>query len=255
MIKKIITKFKLYYLQYFFYRGLNRYYNNSGIKMDISTVENFIRAKNLKTKEPATVEWIESFEKDSVFYDIGANVGVFSLYAANRVKNILAFEPHFMNYDILNKNIYINQFSNVKAYCLAFSDKTEVGSFEHLKFSAGSSTSQFNRTIDDKGKTFTSKFSQGMISLPIDKFVALSGEEYFPNYIKIDVDGLEEKIIEGMKGIVNDSRLQSVLIEITDISAQKESVNTIRDFFLERGFNLKLKEATSSTAANYIFIR
>ena len=37
------------------------------------------RAETFKTKEPETIEWIDSFKKNSVFWDIGANVGIYSL--------------------------------------------------------------------------------------------------------------------------------------------------------------------------------
>lgn len=43
------------------------------------------RAQTLLTKEPDTIEWIDTFQKDDVLWDIGANVGVYSLYAATSV--------------------------------------------------------------------------------------------------------------------------------------------------------------------------
>ena len=42
------------------------------------------RAKTFSTKEPETLDWIDSFEKNSVFWDVGANIGLYSLYAAKK---------------------------------------------------------------------------------------------------------------------------------------------------------------------------
>ena len=52
------------------------------IKFSIKNNSTFYRARTLFTKEPETIDWIRKFKKNSVFYDIGANVGVFSLFAA-----------------------------------------------------------------------------------------------------------------------------------------------------------------------------
>jgi hypothetical protein len=68
------------------------------------------RAENLLTREPETIEWIDGFEEDSVLWDIGANIGIFSLYANLRHGiSVLAFEPAAPNYYVLNKNIEINR--------------------------------------------------------------------------------------------------------------------------------------------------
>ena len=67
------------------------------------------RAKTLLTKEPETIEWINGFNKTDIFWDIGANVGVYSLYAALRGLSVLAFEPSPSNYYLLSRNIEINK--------------------------------------------------------------------------------------------------------------------------------------------------
>ena len=43
---------------------------------------NYFRATTFETKEPETLEWIDTIPKNSVLWDIGANVGLYSLYAA-----------------------------------------------------------------------------------------------------------------------------------------------------------------------------
>src|SRR5437588_843342 len=52
------------------------------------------RASTVMTKEPDMIHWIDGFSNDAVLWDIGANVGVFSLYAGFRRRcTVLAFEP------------------------------------------------------------------------------------------------------------------------------------------------------------------
>jgi len=75
-------------------------------------------------------------EKDDVVVDIGANIGVFAVYAACKTRNtVYAYEPFPDNYDALEQNVRINALSNVKAYRLAVSDKTGVERF----FNSGTS--------------------------------------------------------------------------------------------------------------------
>ena len=71
------------------------------------------RYKTLFTKEPETIEWIDNFKKDSVFYDIGANVGLYSIYASiSKNSKVFSFEPSFFNLELLARNIYSNKINN-----------------------------------------------------------------------------------------------------------------------------------------------
>ena len=78
------------------------------------------RVKTFYTKEPDTLKWIDSFKNNSktVFWDIGANIGIFSIYAALK-KNIkiFSFEPSFNNLSILGENISINQIGRTAQLC------------------------------------------------------------------------------------------------------------------------------------------
>ena len=66
------------------------------------------RADTLFSKEPETIKWIEKFKPETVFWDIGANVGIYSIYAGlNPNLNIYAFEPASNNFNLLNQNIQL----------------------------------------------------------------------------------------------------------------------------------------------------
>ena len=67
------------------------------------------RAKSFSTKEPETLSWLDAIPEGSVFWDVGANVGLYSIYAAkkNRV-TVFAFEPSVFNLEFLARNIFLN---------------------------------------------------------------------------------------------------------------------------------------------------
>ena len=60
------------------------------------------RSSTFAIKEPDTLKWIESFDKNSTFIDIGANVGIYSIYASHFTSQVFSFEPDALNYSLLN---------------------------------------------------------------------------------------------------------------------------------------------------------
>lgn len=172
------------------------------------------RARTLLTKEPETIEWINGFDKADVLWDIGANVGIYSLYAAQCGLIVQAFEPSPGNYYLLSKNIELNRFDErVASYCLAFNDKTCLDSFYMSNTDLGGSMSSFGEAINWRGESYTAKFKQAMVGFTIDDFISRFNPP-FPGHIKIDVDGIEKKIVEGAAKTFSDRRLKSVLVEL-----------------------------------------
>ena len=64
--------------------------------------------------------------KNSIVLDIGANIGIFTTKCANKCKYVYSFEPYIKNYELLIKNIYINNFSNVIPHFFAISDNINI---------------------------------------------------------------------------------------------------------------------------------
>lgn len=87
------------------------------------------RADSFFTKEPETLNWINGFERGGVFWDIGANVGLYSIYAAlQRDMRVISFETERSNYYVLNRNILVNSLDGrISAYCLAVNNARELG--------------------------------------------------------------------------------------------------------------------------------
>ena len=72
------------------------------------------RAATFSTKEPETLEWIDTYGgRSGAFYDVGANVGMYSIYyAKTHPESVYAFEPSALNIALLAKNISVNGLSN-----------------------------------------------------------------------------------------------------------------------------------------------
>lgn len=218
------------------------------------------RARTLLTKEPETIEWIDSFHKGDVLWDIGANVGVYSLYAALKGVKVMAFEPSPANYFLLSKNIEINQLDNrISSLCLAFNDETKVDVFFMENTELGGALSSFAEAVDWQGKEFSAKLRQSMVGFSIDDFIK-QFNPMFPNHIKIDVDGIEDKIIVGARETLKDDRIKTVLIELD--ASRKEYCGGIIKIMENSGLKLvkklhseMIEDSIFSSVYNHIFVR
>jgi FkbM family methyltransferase len=196
--------------------------------------------REFETREPETLAWIDGFETPCRFWDIGANIGVFSIYSGLRAEmEVHAFEPAAASYAALCRNIEANRLDDrVSAYCVALGNRTELGRLHLSGTNAGSVFNAFESTQDCFGNEITPVFRQGTIGFSIDDFrrqFALPA----PNYLKIDVDSIEERILEGGRQTLRDTELRSVLIEL-------EAAQTLRnDRLIEAleaaGFRLALR--------------
>jgi FkbM family methyltransferase len=219
------------------------------------------RAETLLTKEPETIEWIDSMEEGDVLFDIGANVGIYTVYAAiNRKVKVCAFEPLAANYFLINKNIETNGLSDVaRAYCLALNDIDIIGSFHVSDTGFGSALSSFNDPVDYKGDHYVAQFEQAMLGMSLDSFI----EKYqpdFPTHLKIDVDGIEDKIIDGAVKTLADPRIRSISIELDE--AREDYTGAVIKNIEQAGFILKRRlhspifdETKFAKIFNYQFYR
>lgn len=81
------------------------HHNGCSLSFAIPNMLNYFRADSFSTKEPETLEWIDSIPTGSVVWDIGANVGIYSCYAAKqRNCTVFSFEPSIFNLEFLARN-------------------------------------------------------------------------------------------------------------------------------------------------------
>lgn len=211
------------------------------------------RAKSYSIKEPDTLDWLDSFEPDTCFFDVGANIGQYSLYPAKKYGQdvqIYAFEPQSKNYYSLNKNIYCNKLSEyITSYCIAISGRTEFSKLYIPKFIPGGNRSQFGEADIEKLKMLPTH-TQGMFGVTLDDLCSQWGFPY-PNYIKIDVDGIEISILKGAKKVLNNPALKSVIIELGTVEEQEMAVRLMA----EQGLEVKCRSTRNWGETCFIFER
>jgi FkbM family methyltransferase len=176
---------------------------------------NKYRADTFSTKEPETLEWIDGIPPGSVVWDIGANVGLYSCYAAKaRGCRVFAFEPSVFNLEILARNIFLNQITDrVTIIPLPLAEEMVVNKLNMTTTHWGGALSTFGQDYGHDGKPALKVFEFATIGLSMVDAVALLKIPQ-PDYIKMDVDGIEHLILKGGLPILRG--VKGALIEIND---------------------------------------
>jgi FkbM family methyltransferase len=143
----------------------------------------------------------------SVFIDAGANTGIYTILAAKLVGDggqVLSFEPGEQSYKNLARNVNLNNLSNVKMFKSALSDTEGTARFYHIdnapnSYSLGSDGSE-NTSYEEVDIT------------TIDRVLSSEGIERV-DFIKMDVEGAEEHVLQGAKSMFSKMQPQ-VMFEI-----------------------------------------
>jgi FkbM family methyltransferase len=191
------------------------------------------RAKTLLTEEPLMISWIKAMNPNDVVLDVGANVGTYTVPIAQRVKKVYACELDPLNVAILKENIVLN----------AVQQRVTI-----LPFACGGSAELVDVTFRDLaygdalqliagGEDLGTRLEQLSHTASIVQF---SLDEIFtqlnlslPNKIKIDVDGNEETVLRGLKGLLATAN------EIYFEDSFTVACNNFVDFLTELGFQEK----------------
>ena len=214
------------------------------------------RAADFWTKEPETIAWIDSFAPGSVFWDIGANIGVFSLYNAMREGNFntVAFEPCKSNMERFSENAQNNAIESPLIFNFqAVSDFDGKSTFYVPKSGPGLSGGQLGEARHENGQEFTPEESYEVETYKIDTLAAKLG---VPNYIKIDVDGIEWKILQGGIATLASVDVKSVLVEVNKDQKEIEAFMSDLNFTSFNRFNgPDINRRANQKQKNIIYLR
>ncbi len=202
------------------------------------------RVNTFFTEEPQTIEWLDNLKEEDTLWDVGANIGLYSIYAAKFAKcKVISFEPESQNYALLVRNVALNR---VEDLCMpsniAVTNLTGMGLLNVRYITQGGAYNMFETTeeackIDaslPKDRNGSRPVKQLVHGVSLDELVLRYGYEP-PTHLKIDVDGLEPSIIEGSEKLLGLKSLRSILIEINRNSARDMM---IPDILSKHGFEL-----------------
>lgn len=202
------------------------------------TVRELNRCLKLFSKEPGTVKWINTEVKlGQVFYDIGANIGVYTTLAARKTGpegKVYAFEPHAANFARLIVNMIQNNFQDVVIPCnVALDAEDGFSDFNYDSINAGSSNSQLTPASCGGVDIGGGEITELKYATTIDSLME-TGRVQAPHHVKIDVDGNELRILQGMARLL-DSSVAPLTIQV-EMNASCASATM--SFLQMRGYKL-----------------
>lgn len=223
------------------------------IRLYCPNLKVFKRCESFLRKEPETIEWIASFASGETLFDIGANIGLYSLLAAKKGLMVVSFEPESQNYAVMNANVFLNsQADRITALNLALSDRNALDYLYMPVFSVGTAFNQFGIAVEKAADPSEKGFRQAVFSYTLDTF----SEEFSksaPTHIKIDVDGIEDKILVGAFRTLASPELQSLLVELDSNRTEDQDALKV---ILSNGFKIASQTRKGETGVyNFIFRR
>ena len=195
------------------------------------------RAETLFTKEEGTIAWLKSeLKPGDVFWDVGANIGLYSIVAAKLGAMVYAFEPHVGNAAALLRNVQANDVKNVRLISSPLSDKKSWNAFCYSSLIPGSSGSQLGHSRSESGEWFNPVAEEAKRTITLDE---LPDTFNWPSVIKIDVDGNELEILTGGYNVLR--RLRTIQVEI-----RQQSAAAIHELLTAAGFHFASRHDTAN---------
>lgn len=193
------------------------------------------RIRTAATKEPDMIDWIDRIPHGSVLWDVGANVGIFTVYAARaRHLRVVACEPSIFNLETLVRNLALNDVTHlVSVMPLPISDRDDAAILEYSSTDVGGAFVEFRSGADGR----PSVVAHPTLCCSLDTLVARF-KLPAPTHLKIDVDGAEVAVLKGAANAL--SHVQQVMVE----TAAGPHGDPIRDLLRGTGFEFVRRAAS-----------
>lgn len=182
------------------------------------TRQEFLDHLHLK-EQPILADLLSRIRPDDVFYDIGANIGVYTCLIADVVDSqVVAVEPHPNNADRLEQNIELNG-ASASVYRSAFA--ASAGTAE-LRLSPGWGPDK----LGSAGHSLVDHRGEDTETIPVE---TIPGDNHIadeelppPTVMKIDVEGAEMDVLKGLESTLARSECRLVYCEVHEDPTESE---------------------------------
>ena len=227
-------------------------YHNRLIKFYVSNKTTTARVKKIWRKEPITIEWMNGIKKDEIVIDIGANIGMYTLMSGvGRQAIVYGFEPEASNYHLLVRNIKLNSMHDrIKTYCagvLDYDGFSDLNIDDEVDDTLGGSNYSVDEEVGFDLQPMKVGYKQGINVVTLDTFC--DKMNIVPDHIKIDVDGLEHRVVMG--GIESIKKAKTVIVELNrNLKKHIDLVSHIKSL----GFKLDEKQVNEALRKDGTYI-
>jgi len=210
------------------------------------------RSVGFMDHEPDTRDWVDTtIRPGDHVWDVGANIGAYTLYACLRDKvTVTAFEPVAGTFAILARNVAVNGLeARVAPLCMALSNADGLVPIYLASTEPGAAMHALSAPETVRG-TFEAEGRQTILAMRGDDIVARLGVPK-PDHIKIDVDGHELRVLEGLEATLASVRTLWVeMVAAADASGENARIDA---FLSARGFEVR-PLSTGRTGRNRMYV-
>ncbi len=201
----------------------------------VSSPKEYARASTVHGERPVIADVLRTLDSDDVFYDIGANVGTYTCFAGQRVDdgNVIAFEPHPANVDRLRENATLNEIQ-LEVLSVALSNEHGVSELDVSGVEDRAGVGTHSLSTGDTERSIEIETVEG------DRIIE-EGRVPSPSVIKIDVEGAEQLVLEGLTSTLESGQCHTVYCEVHPdrISDFGGSERELRELLTESGYTIQ----------------
>ncbi len=168
---------------------------------------------------------LNNFSKYDVFFDIGANIGTYTILMASKGLKTFSFEPVYSNFKALNINILLNNLeNNAVTFNYGLSDKAADASFVFDPLNTGAShiSTMPAETIEAERRSIPTTIKLQQLD---DVYQTLGLEKESKIFMKIDVEGMESQVILGAKEFLKS--FPNIMIVMESVHSGEEKLKNI----------------------------
>ena len=176
------------------------------VQFTITNRTEYARHRNLGGEGQIIKDLLSELESDDVVYDIGANVGTYTCFLSDRLQpnQVVAFEPHPSNLVSLRSNLDLN---NTDAVVIERALSDTNGTAELMVASQDMGEGKHSLAMDSDGENIKVELATG------DKLIE-NGEIPAPTVLKIDVEGAEYQVLQGLEQTLKSDLCRLIYVEI-----------------------------------------
>ena len=194
------------------------------VSMWVPTVDFLEHASTLGGERKELTHFLTLVKPNSIVWDVGANDGMYALFSAVKGAETHAFEPDPTNVCVLERNIKINHLNKlIHVHQMALAD------FDGVADIFG--TSQVNFTLAN----LTEKKSTGQVTVLRGESVIDRKLSILPTIIKMDVEGFEYEVIQGLSAVLAKVKSCNIMIENHDQILASRGLSTRRETVILKG--------------------
>lgn len=221
------------------YSVVSREVSGVSASFHVSTGMEVQRFRNLMDEAYVIESVLDHVSEDDVFYDVGANVGLYTCFVSQVSADTVAFEPHPENRERLRDNVELNELSNVTIRREALSDSDGVAELEVAGTGvAGEGTHSL--VTDDK--------TDGALEVEEARTDSLVDELPTPDVVKIDVEGAELQVLRGMKEMLADCRVVYTEVHPDRLQRRGGSEDEVVELLERAGLSVEKLESRGQEA-------